>query len=140
MSVKIFFKEAVSQRFVKESPRGIVKVLPEMSTKPGLAEPEWLRLSIRHSSERLIALIGKGKHRYEFTGLISVQIYVPVNDGTERGDELGDAMEAMWRGRSITGVQSLRFTNVHTRETGKDETGRYNTLLSEATFVYRAIM
>jgi len=140
MSVKKDFKAEVADRFLAEGPGDIVKILPEMTTKPGLDEDEYLRLSIRHSAGRQITIAGKGKRRYEFTGLISIQIFVPPNEGPERGDELADIMESMWRGRSIAGFQSLRFTGVHTRETGKDETGRYNVLLTEATFVYRAIM
>lgn len=142
MSFKNDFKEAVCQRFVAELPddlkaeNDVSYVLPMNSTEGMLGKDEWVQLLIQFSPGRLVALRQKGGHRYERVGHIIVRTHVPVNEGSARGDELTKIIEDMWEGRALTGFV-CSFSNVHTRETGKDSTGRYEVLLTDAFFAYR---
>jgi len=132
------FKEAICARFEKEIPDGLKYVLPDNSTEPMIKEKEWCQLIIQHSPGRLIGLRGAGMNRYERVGHIIVRTHLPPDEGTERGDEVSTIIENMFEGRSLEGF-GCRFSAVHTRETGKDNKGRYKVLLTDAFFVYREI-
>lgn len=136
MGVRIDFKEAISQRFIAERPADFPYVLPNRSTKDVEGQSEYAVLNVVHSTSRQITVAGEGNRRFEKIGHIYVATYTPIDTGSERGDELAEVWESMFEGRALEGFV-CRFDNVHTRETGKDPTGRYQTLLTDAFFAYR---
>ena len=141
MGHKNDFIARISERFCSEIPRcedgtPLPYALPDMSEDHLDGLDEFAKLSIRHAAGRQVTIGGKNSRRFEYTGNIFIQTFTKVDEGSERGSNLAEAFESMFEGRAIEGM-TIRFSRVHTRETGKSSDGRYNTLLTDVFFAYR---
>lgn len=79
--------------------------------------PEWVRLTVRHTPGGQHTLGAPGHRRFRRRGLVIVQVFVPVDRGLLRCDELAKAARDIFEGKTLSGVM-LHDGNY--REVGPD--------------------
>lgn len=79
--------------------------------------PEWVRLTVRHTPGGQHTLGALGHRRFRRRGLVIVQVFVPVDRGLLRCDELAAAARDIFEGKTLSGVM-LHDGNY--REVGPD--------------------
>lgn len=62
----------------------------------------WVRLTVISGEQRQVSM-GKLR-RFRRTGVVGVNIYVPVGSGDGRAQELADAVADIFMGRTVNGV------------------------------------
>ncbi len=96
----------------------------------------WVRFAVRHDGSNLEAIGGTGAggfNKYQRTGRVTIQVFTPVNQGTEEADTLTQAARAIFEGTTLSS-NAIRFNNVVIRELGPDD-GWYQVNV-EAAFQY----
>jgi len=138
VSVRNDFKKKVLNRIRDEfeKPMRVPVAYPMKPTAKFIGLPEWAKVEIQHAPSYQRSHGGKNHRRYVRTGTITIKVSLPIDIGSARMDELTEALERMFEGRNIDGIDSS-FPRVGCREAGLDETGRYNVLLCEVFFHYR---
>lgn len=104
-----------------------------------IAEPEdleeWVRLTIRHSISSQETLGKEANRKFDRAGRVLVQVFVALDKGTNRSDELSTKVRDIFEGKTISGI---RFTAVTIREIGEDNQKWFNVIV-EAPFNYTEI-
>jgi hypothetical protein len=91
----------------------------------------WARIQIRHNGGEQSTLQERGQREFERLGIITVQIFTPLNDGRKAVDLYAQtAMRAFERQAATkiggTSVDEVWFRNTQTNEIGRNE-GWYQT-------------
>lgn len=81
-----------------------------------LQSTTWLRLVIRHSDSRQETLGKEDNRKFDRSGFVIVQIFVPLDEGMV-DDTLVSAVRNIFEGKTIS---SIRFYGVNVREIGPD--------------------
>lgn len=101
----------------------------------------WARVSLVHTSGEVASINpanvsgGAGpakRRRYNRTGILTVQIFVPSGDGLELADEISSRMEAALQGKND--AEAVAFRSVFSQEIGID--GPWHQTNTVATFEY----
>lgn len=96
----------------------------------------WVRFSVRHENSTLEAIGGLddgGFNKYQRVGRAFVQVFTPLNQGTEEADTLAQTARAIFEGTTLTS-NAIRFNDVIVREIGPD--GPWYQINVEALFQY----
>ena len=138
VSVRNDFKKKVLNHIKAEfeEPLDIPVAYPMKPTVKFIGLPEWAKVEITHAPSYQRSHGGKTHRRYVRSGVVTIKVYLPIDQGSLRMDEVTEVLEGLFEGRNIGGIGSS-FPRVGCREAGLDETGRYNVLLCEAFFQYR---
>ena len=88
---------------------------------------------VRHDGSSLEAIGGVGNNKYERTGRATIQVFTPLNQGTEEADTLAQTARAIFEGITLSS-NAIRFNNAVVREIGPDD-GWYQ-INVEAFFQY----
>lgn len=67
------------------------------------ADASWVRLTVLHQTASQETLGEVGFRRFRRQGIISLQIFVPINDGLRDIDALMQTARAIFEGRTLTG-------------------------------------
>lgn len=74
---------------------------PELATPPNPRTGEFVRWSFRPATGRPASL---GRVHFRLFGLLDIQIFTPLGKGSGRATAISEAIQAMYRDTSITGV------------------------------------
>ncbi len=101
---------------------------------PEPAKGNWVRLVVRSLAREQETLGAPGNRKFRPEALVLVQVYVPVDSGTDVADALAKEAADIFEGVSFSG---LDFQGAVVRETGP--TGRWFQFIMEAPFKYEEI-
>lgn len=104
---------------------------------PPAGQP-WIRFVVRHDGSTLEAIGGTGAggfNKYQRTGRVVIQVFVPTNQGLEDADTLAQAARAIFEGITLSS-NAIRFNNAVVREIGTDEDNAWFQINVEAFFQY----
>lgn len=79
----------------------------------------WVRVAVRHQTSTLECIGGTGNNTYMRSGVVFVQVFTPVDQGTAEADSLSQAARAIFEGITLSS-NAIRFNNVTIREIGAD--------------------
>ena len=93
----------------------------------------WVRLAVRHTDARQETLGRVGNRRFSRRGTAFVHVFVPLDTGTQKADDLTSQAKSIFEGVSLPGT-TVRFLKVESNETGVD--GSWFGTLVRAKFEY----
>lgn len=96
---------------------------------------EWVRFTVRHSISSQETLGKENNRKFNRAGRVLVQIFVVLDKGTDRSDELSTKVRNIFEGKTVSGI---RFTAVTIREIGEDNQ-KWFSVIVEAPFNYTEI-
>ena len=93
------------------------------------AQSPYARISVRHGPPGPTSLTGSlGTHRFERTGLLTVQIFIPNGQGLSLGYVLGKIVADAFEG--VASPLQVWFRNIRVNEVGpSDEWFQFNVLV-----------
>jgi hypothetical protein len=94
---------------------------PNVSFTPPSGEP-WVRLEILPSGADQTTLGASGNRTFRHDGLVTVQVFVPGNEGDGEARTLAEQAAAVFRGVTVSGI---RFGAPYTTTIGTDDAGWY---------------
>lgn len=100
------------------------------------ADTAWVRMAVRHNVSTLECIGGSGyggMNSYQRAGIVFLQVFTPLNQGTREADTLAQAARAIFEGKTFSS-NAIRFNNVVVREIGPD--GSWFQVNLEADFQY----
>ncbi len=99
---------------------------------PPTTQIPWARVSVRHGPSGPTSLSGGlGTQRFERTGLLTVQIFIPNGEGLSTGYNLGKIVADAFEG--VASPLQVWFRNVRVNEIGSDgEWFQFNVLVDFA--------
>ena len=89
----------------------------------------WGRLSIQHTGGTLSSL---GSGRFRRTGILFVQIFVSIGDGTLIADQIADSLVTAFENAGA--IENIWFRDITMREVGTD--GTFHQVNVEAQFTF----
>ncbi len=108
-------------------------VAAEGSTVPPTSTDPWARVMVRHVTGNQSSLSGGlGTQRYTRTGVLIVQIFVPVGEGLSQALQLGKIVADAYEGKASP--LQVWFRNVRVNEVGPD--GDWYQVNTIANFTY----
>lgn len=93
----------------------------------------WARLVVRHSGSNQECLGPVGRRKFERIGSVIVQVFVPLDSGTQEADTVSRAVRLIFEGRTLS-PEAIRFTDCVVQEIGPD--GAWYQQNVEAFFTY----
>lgn len=117
-----FIAEYVASAFTFEN--------EEFNPPAGVA---WLRLVVRNLVSLQESLGPVGRRKFDRQALVMVQVFTPLDQGTEQADNLSTAARVIFEGRTLT-PEALRFNAGSIQEIGED--GAYYQTNLEVPFSY----
>lgn len=124
-------EEALAQRFVDTwTPTGHEFTLENEKFSRPESEP-WARFSVRINAATQDTLGGVGNRKFERSGSVFVQVFTPLDEGTNRSSQLVQTVVNGFEGTRIVGT-TIRFNDVIPRKTGIDD--KWFGQIVEATF------
>lgn len=75
----------------------------------------WVRLVVRHTSSNQVSLGSSGNRKFDRDGLVFVQVFTPLDQGSAVADALVEKVLEIFEGKTI---DLIRFTDVTPREVG----------------------
>lgn len=94
----------------------------------------WARFVVRHTTREQATLGSSGNRRFQSDGRVMVQLFAPLDAGTQGLDSDSDAFLVLFEGVDFGGI---RTHNAEVRETGP--TGRWYQFTGEAFFDYEQL-
>jgi hypothetical protein len=88
----------------------------------------WARFTSRISASSQDTLGVEGSRKFERSGSVLIQIFVPTNSGSKVSKELAGVLLQAFEGQRITGT-TIHFLDVIPRETGPDGNKWYQTIV-----------
>ena len=107
------------------------------SFEPPRNEP-WARVTLRFLDGRQASIGGVGIRRFNRTGIMSVQIFVPIGSAMKSQADLAQVIVDGFEGKRITGT-SICITAVTPRSIGPDPEGPWYQTNVDVEFTYEVI-
>jgi len=83
----------------------------------------WARVTVVHNQGRQATLVGQtGNRRFRRFGLVTVQVFTPIDDGLTKNDILAKLAIDAFEGQTAGGGDRVEFRNVRSNEVGPDGT------------------
>lgn len=89
MTPKEVRNKLVSKYLVEFNGQFPIAIVGQPFTKPSTPEP-WVRIAIIMNDSNQTSLGEIGNRRYQKTGFTVIQIFTPINTGTDRNDEIAE--------------------------------------------------
>ena len=89
------------------------------SSSPPATQDPWTRVQVRHTTDSQASLTGGlGQTLYTATGVLTIQLFVPIGEGLVRGRQLARSVRNAYRG--ISTPRQVWFRNARINEVGID--------------------
>ncbi len=128
-------RETMYQKFVDDWGATSPFTFDNEDYKPA-ADTAWVRVAVRHNSSSLEAIGGTGAggfNKFMRSGRVFIQVFTPIDQGTNEADTLAQAARAIFEGVTLSS-NAIRFNNVIIREIGPD--GSWYKINVECLFDY----
>lgn len=112
-------RETIYQRFATQWGATTAYVFDNEKFEPPVAT-SWVRVAVRHRNSTLEAIGGPGLgglNTFQRTGVVSIQVFVPLDSGLRGADTLAQQARAIFEGTTLAS-NSIRFTNSDVFEAG----------------------
>ena len=81
----------------------------------------WARVTVVHNQGRQATVGGEtGNRRFRRFGVVTVQVFTPIDDGLTKNDELAKLANDAFEGQTAGGGDRVEFRNVRSNEIGPD--------------------
>lgn len=92
----------------------------------------WARLNIQHITADRASLGSPDTCRFRREGLLSIQIFVPLGDGTLVADQIADSLVEAFE--DVGAIENIWFRNIRMKEVGSD--GTFHQVNVEVDFTF----
>jgi len=102
------------------TPTGLLALYENVAGAKPTAQVSWAKVSLRHGGGRQSSLSGGlGTSRFDRTGIVTVQIFIPNGQGLSEGYELGKVVIDAFEGKAT--ASHIWFRNAKITEVGPSD-------------------
>ena len=125
--------DLITKRFITQWGSETIFALPNKEFAKDDTVTEWVRLSIKNLDADQETLGGVNKRKFEYKGIIFIQIFVELNTGTKRAYKIVQKVRDIFEGVQFNNIE---VDSVSATEIGED--GKWFQIVTESHFTYHA--